>query len=225
MQRVLLVVVQGFTFDYAGAFRAALQLLDVQAEIVEIPSFPGARTGRYAPQPDQGHLRKKSDDALLIFCPGTAEYFLDEPDFLILFSAYEKIYDPARMRVIPHPWSPVESGSLRVDELRWVRKPPSRAGFMGSVYSNSRIGRAISKAPRSVQYWFLGGTHLTHTNFIAFLNGLGIHLKNINTFARVSALEELQSGKENAAKVWKSRSSIPRGSVEQRTRRSVTSIT
>jgi hypothetical protein len=200
MPRALLVVVQGFTFDYTGAFRKALQLLKAQAEVIEIPPFMVHELdGKRLNEIKEILRTKRGDDALMIFCPGTAEYFLDEPDFLILFSAYERIYDPSRMRVVPHPWSLIESGSLRVDELRWDRKPPAAAGFMGQVYSNSRIGRAVSNAPRGIQHWLLGGTHLTHLNLIAFLNGLGVHLKNINTFARVSALEALRGEKDNAA--------------------------
>ena len=198
MQPVLLVVVQGFTFDYAGAFRAALEPLGVQAEIVEIPPFMVHELDGKRFNQIKKILRTKRDDAILIFCPGTAEYFLDEADFLVLFSGYERIYDPSRMRVIPHPWSSIESKSLRYDELRWDGKPPLTAGFMGSVYSDSRIGRAISMSPRGVQHWLLSGTYLTYINVIVFLNGLGIHLKNVNTFARVRALEALHRGRENA---------------------------
>ena len=177
-------------YPHADAFERALRQVDVDAEVVRIPYFLVEMLTPERLRGIRNILKQKSLDRYLIFCPGLAEFFLEEADQLFMFSAYRGWYDPNKIRVVSHVWTPIRSPDTP-DSLKWTRKPPLRVGFMGSSYSNSRLAAIASRLPGPVKRWLLSGSYLKNIGLLARLYQLGISLKRLNTFARVETLNVL----------------------------------
>lgn len=68
---------------------------------------------------------------------------------------------------------------------------------MGSVYSSSRLVRAVSRLPVSAKKWLLKGLYLRWMEGVASLHKLGISIKHINAFPRLEALRIMVDGKKS----------------------------
>jgi hypothetical protein len=205
MRKASLVLIQPPFFDYLGAFKHALLEANIESEIVTIP-YSGV--GLYDLAPDQlkdiKNVIKTRQDAgrFVIFFPGAPELFLEDPDWSFACSHYRNWYGK-KVAVIPHVWTHVGTPTS-IAPLKWTDKPAFRIGFMGSAYSNSRVGKAASKLPVSVKKWLLRGRYLKRAGALARMNQLGLSLKFVNTFPRSETLKKLTT--ENAV--------VEKGSVE-----------
>jgi len=74
-------------YPHADAFERALRQVDVDAEVVRIPYFLVEMLTPERLRGIRNILKQKSLDRYLIFCPGLAEFFLEEADQLFMFSA------------------------------------------------------------------------------------------------------------------------------------------
>jgi len=196
MSKVCLVAMDTAFFKYSTAFRRAFDELNLGAEIFNIPFFPPERLTSERLKSVRKVLKDHSVGRFLIFCPGTAEYFLKEADQLFVFSAYRGWSDSMPLRVIPHVWTNVTVPE--VSHITWADKPPLRIGFMGSSYSNSRVANIVSRLPYSTKRWLLSGSYLRNIDLVARLHQLGISLRHINAFVRKETFGALTSNRPDS---------------------------
>jgi hypothetical protein len=189
-----------YRFDYASAFEGAFKQLNVEAEIIRIPHFAIETTTPERLQNIRKLLKEKSKGRFLIFCPATAELFLNEADQLFVFSAYQSWWRPKKIKVMPHVWTSMTLPES-ILQLKWTDKPPLRVGFMGHCYLTSRLVNIIIKSPRSMKKWLLRGYYLKYLNVLGRLYQFGISLKYINAFARAETLKTLNAKKHNYAEI------------------------
>jgi hypothetical protein len=184
-------------FDGAKAlFERAFEKLKVDVEIINEPYFLLSALRLKRLQSLKSLLKNRSINHFVVFFPNSTELFLEEADFLVLFSAYRSWFNEEKMKVIPHLWTPVDS--LRnTDELTWTAKPPLRIGFMGRSHATSKLANITITFPIWIKEWLLRGSYLQHTTLIALLGELGISLQNIDTFPRIEAIRILREKKRD----------------------------
>lgn len=194
MRKACLVLIQPPFFDYLSDFKLALLKANIEAEIVTLP-YSGVGLYDLAPAKLQ-HIKttirmKQEAGQFVIFFPGAPEVYLDEPDWSFVCSHYKSWYGQ-KVVVIPHIWTYAKTPSS-ITHLKWTGKPAFRIGFMGSAYSNSRVGTVVSALPRSVKKWLLRGQYLKGGRALTRLNQLGLPLKFVNTFPRSEILKLLST--------------------------------
>ena len=194
MRKICLVFLVQKNFDFGNIIKTALAELQVDVELIEVPYFGFSDLTNDRLLWLRTLLQQKASDQFVIFFPGTTELFLQEADFMLVYSAYRNWFSPEKMRVIPHLWTPVGSPA-KIDNLTWRVKPPLRIGFMGRSHATSRLASFILKTPNALKKWLLQGKYLRHANLIAQLNDRRISIQNINTFPRIEAIQVLL-GKE-----------------------------
>jgi hypothetical protein len=190
MRKICLVCLVHESFDIANIIKTALAELQVDVELIKVPHFSFSDLTSDRLLRLKKLLQLKALDQFVIFFPDTTELFLQEADFMLVYSAYRSWFSPKKMRVIPHLWTPVGLPA-KVDDLTWKEKPPLRIGFMGRLHGTSRLASFILKVPNRLKKWLLQGNHLRHANLIAQLNELGISILNVNTFPRIEAFQIL----------------------------------
>ena len=122
-----------------------------------------------------------------------AELLLDDADLVVPFSAYRSWYDPQKMRVIPHLWTPI--GFPQAADLAWSKKPPLTVGFMGRTFRTSTVCRLARSAPPAIKRWLLSGALVRNAPLAALLNEkAGFAAKGYNVFPRLEAVEALEKG-------------------------------
>ncbi len=191
--KVCLVVIESLHFDYAEAFESAFEQLGADAEVIRIPFFLIDTITNERLENIIDLLREKSKSHLLIFCPGTQEWFFGEADYLFVFSAYRSWWQPQKMKVLPHVWSHVTTPPY--GDLTWTRKPPLRVGFMGADYLRSRLVQIVLRLPTKLKKWLLHGYYLKHARLLARLYQVGVSLQFINAFVRADTLKTLDAKK------------------------------
>jgi hypothetical protein len=196
MRKVCLVFSIIDSFDCLNAFEHAFKEIGYETETIKIPNTWISELNRNYVHNLKRLLKEKSKTQFVIFSPQSTELFLKEADFTLIYSAYRSWFNPEKMRVIPHLWTPVRS-PVSVDYLRWTRKPPLRIGFMGRFYSSSRLGNFVLNSPASLKRWLLRGAFLKYPGTIALMNELGLPVTGVNTFARIETTQIL---KENRTK-------------------------
>ena len=189
-QKLSLVwLVQGLD---GAVFERAFQKVGVDIEVTNIPLADMLPLTLNRLNGLKKLLKEKSLTRSVIFCPGTIELFLKEADYMLLFSAYRSWYSRKTMGVIPHLWTPLGMPQS-TSHLEWKNKPPLRIGFMGRSHSASRLGKMVLRSPHWMKKRFLRGTHLKYPKLMALLGQVGLPLTNINSFARVEALDALKA--------------------------------
>jgi hypothetical protein len=191
LMKVCLVVIESLHFDYAKAFESAFEQLGADAEVVRVPFFLIDTITNERLRNIIDLLREKSKQQLLIFCPGTQEWFLDDADYLFVFSAYRSWWQPQKFKVLPHVWSHVTTPPC--GELTWTDKPPLRVGFMGADYMRSRLVQLVLRLPLKSKKWLLHGYYLKHARLLARLYQFGVSLQFINAFVRAETLRALDA--------------------------------
>ena len=191
MCKFCLVIVESMEFDYVSDFRRAFLALGIEAEIVRIPFLMIDDLSLDRIESIIGILKEKAQNKFVIFCPGTAEWFLKPACLTVAFSHYRKWHERRKVLVIPHVWTINEPETLA--NVQWHDKPPLRIGFMGSTYETSRVGRAVSRLPTIIRRVILRGDYLRHIRLYTLLNQLGIPLKYLNTFVRPETFSVLHS--------------------------------
>jgi len=186
MVRLRIVGVAGPTIDYPEVIGEACRALGCSVEVVSQPFCYLSEIRPRHVRAWGASLGPADRDTFTVFLPGQADYFFAGADLSLHFSAYGRWFDPSRMRVIPHPWSSLRPATK--EALRWTSKPPLWIGFMGSTYTNSRIGRLIGKAPRFVRDLILRGHHLRSA--MAYVAGLSarIPFTYSGTFVRAETI-------------------------------------
>src|SRR5687768_6355493 len=99
MRRLCLVFIESDVFDRTTIFAKSFEELGFDVEVIRIPFFGIASltTGRLNKL--KKLLKEKSQSRFVIFCPGSAELFLEEADLLFVFSAYRSWHKRDKMRV------------------------------------------------------------------------------------------------------------------------------
>ena len=185
---VSFVFIESPWIKYEEIFASAFKRLGVDCKLYPLPALPlGQRTISNIRQIRQliSHLKQRS---FVIFCPGSEELFLRDPDHLLIFSAYDSWGDQARISLVPHPWSalppPMERG------LIWNHKPPLTIGFMGTGYAESKIATIVMRAPKQFRRLLLRSYHLKWPSLVGLFNSYGISLKGLNAFARIETITQ-----------------------------------
>lgn len=103
---------------------------------------------------------------MIVFIPSATELFLEEPDFTILFSAYNSWYDPARVKIILYIGTHSQSSKLPelpdLNEIKWTKKPDPSVGFLDNSYESRKIVSLASYLPRFLKQQILKGRLLKY---------------------------------------------------------------
>ena len=184
---VRVVGISGLNHNYPELIARALGEHGFNCEASSIPFLPANSFTPPMLRKLQAELRQAPRPVVTIYCSG-AEIYLPGPHISVYFSAYQSWFRPQQMRVIAHPWTSAEPAS--VDGLKWTNKPPLTVGFMGTAYSNSRVGQMVSKSP--VKRWVLSGRHLRSPGLRAVLNAARVPLRYAMTFPRAETLKAIE---------------------------------
>src|ERR1017187_5670402 len=199
-QKISLIIMDSVYFPYAEAFGQALKELDVQVEVVRIPHFHVEELTIGRLRRLKSLLREKSREGLLMFCPGSAEFYMTEADRIFVFSSYKRWHQSEKFRIIPHIWTAVKLRKS-IEQLKWANKPPLRIGFMGTSYATARLANVVLRCPHWIKRWLLGGYYLKAPEVIALSNQMGFPLKYLNTFPRYETLKTLREKKPGSGDV------------------------
>jgi len=183
-------------FDLPAAFEQAFREVGADVEVVRIPSFAMSSLTRRRLQNLKKIIKEKSRTRRVVFHPDITELFLQEADYMVLFSAYRTWYRQEAMRVIPHLRTPIPI-PRDIDHLTWNDKPPLRVGFMGRSHSASRLANYLLRSPKWIKELCLRGSYHKYPMLLAAMNELKIPLANINAFARTETLNLLKAEKHN----------------------------
>lgn len=152
--------------DYYYQIRERLVARGIDCDITKVKSFCLLYS---PPLADVDRLRKalrKENDEIIVFIPGTTELFLEEPDFIILFSGYKSWYDPERVKIIPYIWECYHSSKLQelpeLKEIKWTNKPDLSVGFLGNSYESRKLFRLAAYLPIFLKQQLLKGRHLRY---------------------------------------------------------------
>ena len=189
-KRLCLIFLVSENFDCAAIFEQALRKDGLEFDVIKIPSFFITALTVKRLNALRKLLKEKSQTHVVIFSPNTTEFFPEEADYLLVFSAYRSWFRPEKMRVIPHLWTPMEAPNGTSD-LKWNSKPPLRIGFMGRSHSTSRLANFALKLPRWMKAWCLRADYLRFPMIAAFSNELGFPIIHVNSFARIEILRVL----------------------------------
>lgn len=182
------VVMEGPPADYPKLFNEALAPLGVDYTIDAYPHINQGDLTAAKLSSIRHLLQRRLPDEVVVFCPGSLEYYLTGPDLSFQFSGYRSFLDPADTVILAHPWHTVQPHISRA-KLCWRGKPPFALGFMGQTYANSRAGRLASRMPERARRWLLEGGFGRRIDFVAWLDEHRIRTKFLPTFARFEALE------------------------------------
>jgi len=194
MRKICLIFLSTSAFDgkpLITAFEKAFSELELDAEIRTVHASPSGIISLQELNGFKRLVRDCSANRFVIFHSGMLELFLEEPDFLLLFSAYRTSFNSDRVRVLPHIWTPTgvpeDTGFLN-----WSAKPALRLGFMGTLHGTSRLQKLVLSSPRFIRNWLLSGAYLRNTHLNAAANGLGFTTRSLNTFVRSETLDALR---------------------------------
>jgi len=195
VRKVCLIFFVTEIFDSSVPFERAFIEAGFEVEVVRVPNIwlPDL-TRRYINDLEAVIRKKKSQGYFVIFCPQSTELFLKEPHLTITYSAYRSWFDAARIRVIPHVWTPVKPPDS-LEWIRWADKPRLRIGFMGRSYGTSRLVKVLMKSPMMFKQWLLKGNHLRRPEIIALLNNVK-PFTTFNAFPRMETIETLIAKKQ-----------------------------
>jgi hypothetical protein len=165
MDRITLIFSSDEQAVVLHLFEAAFRSTPLNVQTLTVPStwmFDSAYVRRLRSLINEARL-----DSFTVVHP-PAELFLPEADLLVTFSAYRSWYNSARMRVIPHLWTPI--GFLdHTKELAWSAKPPLTVGFMGRTFRASAVAKLMRSTPIAVKKWLLSGPLVRNASFAAVL--------------------------------------------------------
>ena len=191
MRKLSLIIMDSIYFEHANAFERALKELNANVEVIRIPYFRVEELTISKLRELKTLIREKSKTGFLMFCPGTAEFYIPEAHKLFVFSAYKHWHQPGKVTVIPHVWTAVKAPAS-IKHLKWADKPPLRIGFMGSSYSAAKLANLVLRSPSWMRSWFLSGAYLKAIDVLAIMYQLGFPLKYLNTFPRFQTLQTLR---------------------------------
>lgn len=194
MKQIFLLFLVDERFNLLTIFEQSFKENGFETDKIEIPYL-------WSFSSDYVNLLKRlfetmAKDKYLIFSPNSTELFLQKPNMTIAYSGYRSWFDPQRMRVIPHLWSPVKEPQS-FDRLTWTSKPPLRIGFMGRSFADSRLANFGRRLPFQVRRSLVRGRYIKYGSAMALMNDFGISLKALCAFPRIETLNIL---KENADK-------------------------
>ena len=197
MRKVCLVFLINESFDCLTSFEQAYREIGCEVESIGLPNVWISDLNRKYVRDLKALIeKKKSQRNFLVFSPQSTELFLKDADLTLVYSAYRSWFNPKKMRVIPHLWTPVRSPKSN-EHLRWTTKPPLRIGFMGRFHTSSRLARIVSKLPKQVKQCILQGRYLRYPKAIGLLNELGVSPTAAGAFARIEAINSLLSSRLN----------------------------
>jgi len=147
----------------------------------------------------KAEFRKTPAGAVLVYCSGSAEYYLRGADISVHFSAFRSWFDAERMRVIAHPWTNAEP--LPGQVIEWKEKPPLKVGFVGTTYGNSRAARLVSAMPPDAKSWLLKGHYLRSARLIAAFYAARVPFRYAMTFPRAESVRAMAQSAPSGAEV------------------------
>ena len=175
---------------YEDIFGAAFRRLGLNCKLYPLPALPLEQRTLSNIMEIRRLISRLKRDSFVIFCPGSEELYLPEPDHLLVFSAYRSWGNSEKMTLIPHPWSAVRHPSEQ--EVVWDRKPPLSIGFMGTGYAQSKIAKLARYLPKTFRQLLLRSYHLQWPSLIGLFNSYGLPLKGLNAFARIETIARLK---------------------------------
>lgn len=183
--------------DYTTTLQDIFWKRGVDAEVIRFPKLHLFQCTTKKIRQIKQILKKTTENEFSIFIPYPAELFLEEADFMILFSAYRSWYNAEKMKVIPNIWTPVlptQNENLSV----WEQKPALNIGFMGKSYTNSRLTKIIRALPKPLKQKLLKGDYLRNTSLIGISNSFGLRrsLAYLNGSVRIELLKSLMDIKK-----------------------------
>lgn len=190
-RKLRFVVMEGPPADYPALFGAAGEQLGYETEVDSYPHIEPAAFSRAKLAHIRDLLRRRSDDEIVLFCPGALEHFVDGADMSFQFSAYRSWFDPQSMMVIPHPWTPTWDLADQ-DRLRWKTKPACTIGFMGAAYKGSRGAKLAGTIP-PVRRWIRSGGLVRNCDWPAFTDERGLPFRYVPTFIRWDVLQAVEN--------------------------------
>jgi hypothetical protein len=196
--KLRLVVMEGLFADYPAKFRAAVDQLGIAAEIDTFPHVYTRELTRRRVADIRAMLGPQNSDELVFFFPGALEVYFDEPDMSFHCSAYRSWFDPRRMMVIPHPWTPVRSTPER-DALEWRSKPDLTIGFMGSTYRGSRGARLAGALPEVLKRRIEQGWLRRDARRVGWFYEHHVPIHYLPAFPRIETLDSIEQAARSAA--------------------------
>lgn len=187
---VRVIGIAGLDLDYPHIIAEELRAHGFRCESHTVPFFPIGGLKRSVLRELRSEIMKTPSGAVSIYCSGAAEYYLRGPDISVHFSAYSSWLDPARMRVVAHPWSTAEP--LIGQSLAWKTKPPFAVSFMGTVYGNSRAARFVSAMPMRSKRELLKGHYLRFPDMLAVLYSARVPFRYAVAFPRFEAIRAVE---------------------------------
>ncbi len=188
MRKISLIILDEGNPQYLLPFEQSLKEIGFEVETIKVPCQ--WKYGRSYVNDLTALLKKKSLEHYVIFFPSSSELFLKDADLTIAYSAYRSWFDPRKTRIIPHLDNPVRPPAA-IENLKWMRKPPLRIGFMGRAFADSRLANAVLKSPVKFKRWLSRGSYVRHTNAIALMNDLGFSIKAIGGVPQIETLRIL----------------------------------
>lgn len=189
MKKICLVFLVDKSFDCLAVFEQAFSEHGFEIETKKFP-YLWQFTSDYVKSLKR-LISSEAQSKFLIFSPQSSELFLPRPNVTVSYSAYRTWFNPNRMTVIPHLWSPVKAPQF-FDHIMWKSKPPLRVGFMGRSFANSRLANLGARLPLQLRKWLLRGTYVRHASIIALMNDFGFSPKALGAFPRIETLHILK---------------------------------
>ena len=183
---VRVVGIAGHHVDYPRLIADQLRAHGLRCEHYSIPFLPLGALRPSILAKLRTEFRKTPAAAVLVYCSGSAEYYLRGPDVSVHFSAFRSWFDADRMCVIAHPWTNAEP--LPSQTIAWTEKPAFKVGFLGTTYRNSAPGRLVSTMPASARNWLLKGHWLRSADLIATAYAARIPLRYSMAFPRAETI-------------------------------------
>lgn len=183
---VRVVGIAGHHVDYPRLIAEQLRTHGLRCEHHSIPFLPLGALRPSILTELRAEFCKTPPGAVLVYCSGSAEYYLRGPDLSVHFSAFRSWFDANRMCVIAHPWTSAEP--LPKQSIAWTDKPAFKVGFLGTTYGNSAPGRLVSSMPASAKSWLLKGHWLRSADLIATAYAARVPLRYSMAFPRAETI-------------------------------------
>jgi hypothetical protein len=190
MSNAVLISLTNETVDISTILAEAFLLEGAKLDVIRLP-WEWNFTHGLITKIKKIAAKLKREGKFVVLFSNTTEIFLRDVDFTIVFSAYRRWFDPARMHVIPHVWLP--TGVVDdIEPFTWREKPPLRIGFMWTNPLTSRMTRFTSSLPPPIKQTILSGYYLRAPYLKAIISNAALSLQHTCAFARTDALNALK---------------------------------
>jgi hypothetical protein len=177
--------------DYWNQIRDGLVAKGVSCEVTTVEPICLLDTSPIAEINMLRQALRKEKEEVSVFLPFTTELFLEEPDFIIMFSGYRSMYEPDRLKIIPCVW-PLPTNVSDLKGIKWTNKPELSVGFLGASYESRKIVKLAAYLPKFLKQQLLQGRHLKYV-YTSHQKKLPILLARMPSFVRTEVLTKLKA--------------------------------